>query len=130
MVSQAAYTRPQSFFFFQAEDGIRDWSVTGVQTCALPISGSGSEHVNCSNFEDTNVVLLPHCVFPCESRRSDLLAIGGGGDNSCSSCCSWASTEPPMGCGPCSDTVTETPSPVSTWWDSQSNCSVALKSRL
>src|SRR5215213_7791488 len=28
----------ESFFFFQAEDGIRDWSVTGVQTCALPIS--------------------------------------------------------------------------------------------
>src|SRR5262249_56336544 len=27
-----------AFFFFQAEDGIRDWSVTGVQTCALPIS--------------------------------------------------------------------------------------------
>src|SRR5438093_9676547 len=27
----------QTFFFFQAEDGIRDWSVTGVQTCALPI---------------------------------------------------------------------------------------------
>src|SRR5215213_8154498 len=26
------------FFFFQAEDGIRDWSVTEVQTCALPIS--------------------------------------------------------------------------------------------
>src|SRR5262249_59059879 len=24
-------------FFFQAEDGIRNWSVTGVQTCALPI---------------------------------------------------------------------------------------------
>src|SRR5215471_11340067 len=28
------------FFFFQAEDGIRDLYVTGVQTCALPISGS------------------------------------------------------------------------------------------
>src|SRR5690606_9733759 len=27
----------QSFFFFQAEDGIRDFHVTGVQTCALPI---------------------------------------------------------------------------------------------
>src|SRR3712207_8684692 len=27
-----------SFFFFQAEDGIRDIGVTGVQTCALPIS--------------------------------------------------------------------------------------------
>src|SRR5438067_7020625 len=26
------------FFFFQAEDGIRDRNVTGVQTCALPIS--------------------------------------------------------------------------------------------
>src|SRR5262249_57366227 len=32
--------RPEQYspvFFFQAEDGIRDWSVTGVQTCALPI---------------------------------------------------------------------------------------------
>src|SRR5438034_8847052 len=28
------------FFFFQAEDGIRDHCVTGVQTCALPISAS------------------------------------------------------------------------------------------
>src|SRR2546430_8997423 len=28
------------FFFFQAEDGIRDLTVTGVQTCALPISGA------------------------------------------------------------------------------------------
>src|SRR5256885_8825335 len=28
------------FFFFQAEDGIRDYKVTGVQTCALPISGN------------------------------------------------------------------------------------------
>ena len=29
------------FFFFQAEDGIRDYKVTGVQTCALPIWGGG-----------------------------------------------------------------------------------------
>src|SRR3712207_7485972 len=28
---------PSPFFFFQAEDGIRDIGVTGVQTCALPI---------------------------------------------------------------------------------------------
>src|SRR2546426_6067478 len=28
------------FFFFQAEDGIRDYKVTGVQTCALPICSS------------------------------------------------------------------------------------------
>src|SRR5258706_4677229 len=33
-----AITSRFDFFFFQAEDGIRDWSVTGVQTCALPIS--------------------------------------------------------------------------------------------
>src|SRR5689334_24629610 len=30
------------FFFFQAEDGIRDGTVTGVQTCALPICSLGS----------------------------------------------------------------------------------------
>src|SRR2546430_4042523 len=31
------------FFFFQAEDGIRDLTVTGVQTCALPISPANSD---------------------------------------------------------------------------------------
>ena len=31
------------FFFFQAEDGIRDHCVTGVQTCALPICTIGGE---------------------------------------------------------------------------------------
>src|SRR5256885_7885428 len=31
------------FFFFQAEDGIRDYKVTGVQTCALPIFPEGSQ---------------------------------------------------------------------------------------
>src|SRR5437879_12858695 len=36
MISPAI--RNSIFFFFQAEDGIRDTSVTGVQTCALPIS--------------------------------------------------------------------------------------------
>src|SRR5256885_6406892 len=42
------------FFFFQAEDGIRDYKVTGVQTCALPIlrvgnvfhAGDGNLHPN------------------------------------------------------------------------------------
>src|SRR5256885_4389989 len=32
------FNRKYMFFFFQAEDGIRDYKVTGVQTCALPIS--------------------------------------------------------------------------------------------
>src|SRR5256885_7214492 len=33
------------FFFFQAEDGIRDYKVTGVQTCALPICSAPAEKV-------------------------------------------------------------------------------------
>src|SRR2546426_1376495 len=32
------------FFFFQAEDGIRDYKVTGVQTCALPICVTNIHH--------------------------------------------------------------------------------------
>src|SRR2546426_4656234 len=32
------------FFFFQAEDGIRDYKVTGVQTCALPISQAAAHY--------------------------------------------------------------------------------------
>src|SRR5258707_10434187 len=34
----------QFLFFFQAEDGIRDIGVTGVQTCALPISALRGRH--------------------------------------------------------------------------------------
>src|SRR5260370_34877393 len=34
------------FFFFQAADGIRDSSVTGVQTCALPISDDFENWIN------------------------------------------------------------------------------------
>src|SRR5699024_11240309 len=37
-------------FFFQAEDGIRDRNVTGVQTCALPILGS--QDVTLMNIKD------------------------------------------------------------------------------
>src|SRR2546428_9592416 len=36
------YLRRASLFFFQAEDGIRALIVTGVQTCALPISTPGA----------------------------------------------------------------------------------------
>src|SRR5437868_12032835 len=40
------------FFFFQAEDGIRDRNVTGVQTCALPISSSLRIHLPKISFEE------------------------------------------------------------------------------
>src|SRR2546427_3509189 len=39
----AASCSPYAFFFFQAEDGIRDLTVTGVQTCALPILSNYSK---------------------------------------------------------------------------------------
>src|SRR2546430_7947482 len=43
--------RVSVFFFFQAEDGIRDLTVTGVQTCALPICLRAQKCVNlCLSF--------------------------------------------------------------------------------
>src|SRR5256885_5271003 len=48
-------------FFFQAEDGIRDYKVTGVQTCALPISptvtGFSGAKVMCSS--ETIITMPP-----------------------------------------------------------------------
>src|SRR5260221_6767857 len=46
------------FFCFQAEDGIRDHCVTGVQTCALPIDRK-STRLNSSQAEDG---IRDHCV--------------------------------------------------------------------
>src|SRR5690606_39618762 len=37
LLGRMAWAPPPRSFFFQAEDGIRDFHVTGVQTCALPI---------------------------------------------------------------------------------------------
>src|SRR5258706_914981 len=52
------------FFFFQAEDGIRDWSLTGVQTCALPIRSE--EHT--SELKSlTNIV----CRLLLEKTKND-----------------------------------------------------------
>src|SRR5687767_11643819 len=73
------------FFFFQAEDGIRDKLVTGVQTCALPISTDASvlqelaeqghqlpqrlmEYRELSKLENTYLDTLPALVNP-ETRR-------------------------------------------------------------
>src|SRR5439155_13425507 len=39
-------------FFFQAEDGIRDGHVTGVQTCALPISGVSFAQLRWEHYHD------------------------------------------------------------------------------
>src|SRR5699024_11308214 len=44
------------FFFFQAEDGIRDRNVTGVQTCALPISSETLAN-HCSKAAKSSVIV-------------------------------------------------------------------------
>src|SRR5258706_8710867 len=57
------------FFFFQAEDGIRDWSVTGVQTCALPIDRK-STRLNSSRRRHTRLV-SDWSSDVCSSDRSE-----------------------------------------------------------
>src|SRR3712207_7579923 len=47
------------FFFFQAEDGIRDIGVTGVQTCALPIFAVSGELAAVDRLLDACRDLLP-----------------------------------------------------------------------
>src|SRR5437764_14409835 len=47
------------FFFFQAEDGIRDTSVTGVQTCALPISSVWIRRSSTSCGRSPSYVIAP-----------------------------------------------------------------------
>src|SRR6266496_4756578 len=60
------------FFFFQAEDGIRDLYVTGVQTCALPIcgrraargSGEHPQHAARADAVGADPLLVPPPVTP------------------------------------------------------------------
>src|SRR3989441_8094358 len=60
------------FFFFQAEDGIRDKLVTGVQTCALPISFWRSGNPDLSR-------LLQNSVRWLRGDRTPPVAIEGDG---------------------------------------------------
>src|SRR5256885_4339881 len=60
------------FFFFQAEDGIRDYKVTGVQTCALPILLLGGELTISGNpGKGTSVRLRIPQIHPIPSERSE-----------------------------------------------------------
>src|SRR2546430_11981780 len=52
------------FFFFQAEDGIRDLTVTGVKTCALPISWCQTTFQLASWVLLKNVALTAKQFFP------------------------------------------------------------------
>src|SRR2546425_7626939 len=60
------------FFFFQAEDGIRDKLVTGVQTCALPISARGG------NQREADVAeAFRRAVDDLLAQRPDLILFAG-----------------------------------------------------
>src|SRR2546422_10112079 len=58
------------FFFFQAEDGIRDVAVTGVQTCALPIFAPNA-HVIRHHFTVDVEEYFQVSAFESRVRRSD-----------------------------------------------------------
>src|SRR6185369_13315094 len=55
------------FFFFQAEDGIRDSSVTGVQTCALPISKDNIDELTTAY--DAGVFRVVHLTSTDSDRK-------------------------------------------------------------
>src|SRR5207249_9663453 len=64
------------FFFFQAEDGIRDRNVTGVQTCALPILTLNSPSVHfCSTYTatDERTKACGSCIINIMSMRLEKL---------------------------------------------------------
>src|SRR5690554_3335652 len=62
------------FFFFQAEDGIRDADVTGVQTCALPICGGqfmlGLDDGNARTLLILSALLFALCLLPVALTRA------------------------------------------------------------
>src|SRR2546430_5664841 len=74
----------QRFFFFQAEDGIRDLTVTGVQTCALPISsitsaivfalmGSSATKISASVIDLSSALLISRrpSIAPSSGRSEE-----------------------------------------------------------
>src|SRR5690606_39329257 len=67
------------FFFFQAEDGIRDFHVTGVQTCALPIFGGDGGKVGGQGLGGTGVVGTADDDDPLVRQRGAGVKGGQGG---------------------------------------------------
>src|SRR5690606_39482120 len=56
------------FFFFQAEDGIRDFHVTGVQTCALPIYAQPAAYAAHAAHATLEPACLPPCARPAREK--------------------------------------------------------------
>src|SRR5699024_12216421 len=69
------------FFFFQAEDGIRDRNVTGVQTCALPIwKTSNVLVIRWYLVEKTSYLLAGSGILATKRRIFGRKVIRGGGN--------------------------------------------------
>src|SRR3954466_7345302 len=81
---ESARNRAHFFFFFQAEDGIRDYRVTGVQTCALPIyTGANTTECaagliwmamqsRCDGIRDYRVTGVQTCALPIDRKSTRL----------------------------------------------------------
>src|SRR5688500_770064 len=69
----------QTIFFFQAEDGIRDYKVTGVQTCALPISSGGPSIVLLADPSDPVAPQMVQGLLQKVTMTAapDLMMVGG-----------------------------------------------------
>src|SRR6266446_9910002 len=86
-------------FFFQAEDGIRDYKVTGVQTCALPISlalATTRRKARRMNWTSARAAMAPanaaSAIRPISRTRivqSWDVAMMTGGKNDYSACTTW-----------------------------------------
>src|SRR5690554_7624314 len=61
------------FFFFQAEDGIRDADVTGVQTCALPIFNLHRVELQVYDFNPRGIRAYEKLGFVHEGRRREVV---------------------------------------------------------
>src|SRR2546425_5018365 len=77
MHDYSALTMYLLFFFFQAEDGIRDKLVTGVQTCALPIS-SDDAFIQLARLTDPDARAVrkwhDEVIEPREKKGAELIA--------------------------------------------------------
>src|SRR5688500_19616059 len=76
-----------SLFIFQAEDGIRDYKVTGVQTCALPILSSGVQAIHsgqctsCTCAPSNSVFTVPKAtqIGRASCREREWIGVGAVG---------------------------------------------------
>src|SRR5437588_5024205 len=68
------------FFFFQAEDGIRDHCVTGVQTCALPIYGMGYGENAKAGFVTRGLAEIARYSFAEGANPLTVAGLAGFGD--------------------------------------------------